>query len=414
MIQRIDDDPGIGGRPMRLLFVKQGLSWPRSSGHDVHCYHMMQSLGRLGHEVALLTVGPPRAEAVAGLDLSAMLWMQGAGAVSGEAVEASRVPRTRLQERFRSYWGIDESRINAVARAARDFDADAVVAVGLDVLPYLLGVSGSSRVWYAADEWAWHHLSLVRPGAPRSWGELKQAAVKGLYERAYAPLLDRIWVVSEADRRAMRLVAGRRPIDVIANGVDADHYRPADPAPSEVERSCVFWGRLDFGPNIQALEWFARKVWPMVRRQAPDATFTIYGFRPSAEVIALGGKDGIEIVPDLPDLREEIARHQVVVLPFVSGGGIKNKLLEAAGMGKAAICSSRAIGGLRVDGGLPFAAAGHPYEWVEALLSLWSNPEQRYRSGAEARRWVVDRHSWAAAADLAAEALGRTPVGSPR
>ena len=43
----------------------------------------------------------------------------------------------------------------------------------------------------------------------------------------------------------------------------------------------------------------------------------------------------MELHPDLPDIRSEVARRQVVVLPFVSGGGIKNKFLEAAAMGKA-------------------------------------------------------------------------------
>ena len=44
---------------MRLLFVKDALAWPRSSGHDVHSYHMMLALTRLGHEVGLLTATEP-------------------------------------------------------------------------------------------------------------------------------------------------------------------------------------------------------------------------------------------------------------------------------------------------------------------------------------------------------------------
>ena len=55
---------------MRLLFVKETLAWPRSSGHDVHCFYMMQALSRLGHEVALVTATAPAAEAVAGLPLA--------------------------------------------------------------------------------------------------------------------------------------------------------------------------------------------------------------------------------------------------------------------------------------------------------------------------------------------------------
>jgi polysaccharide biosynthesis protein PslH len=390
---------------MRLLFVKPTLSWPRSSGHDVHCYEMMRALSGRGHEVSLATVEEPQPGALEGLKLARHHRLDGDAPVADGAVE----PATRLQERFRSYWGIDGSHVRAVARAAHDGGADAVVAVGLDVLPYLLGVSDALRVWYAADEWTWHHLSLLRPGRPDTWEHARQALVKGLYERAYAPILDRVWVVSESDRRAMLRVAGARAVDVIANGVDAAHYHPCD-AP-EAERTCVFWGRLDFEPNVQALEWFCRRAWPLVRREAPDARFAIYGFRPSAAVRALACRDGIDLVADMPDLREEVARHQVVVLPFVSGGGIKNKLLEAAAMARPIVCSTRACGGLRGEGPLPVVEAWGGRDWAGALLDLWRDETRRRRLGSEARNWVLAHHSWDAAARLAEEALGRSFVG---
>ena len=68
----------------------------------------------------------------------------------------------------------------------------------------------------------------------------------------------------------------------------------------------------------------------------------------------------MKIIPDLPDLREEIAAHQVVVLPFVSGGGIKNKLLEAAAMGKAVVCTRAGLRGPARVGGNHAAAGGFP------------------------------------------------------
>ena len=40
---------------MKLLFIKQSLSWPRSSGHDVHGFHMMKACAALGHDVSLAT-----------------------------------------------------------------------------------------------------------------------------------------------------------------------------------------------------------------------------------------------------------------------------------------------------------------------------------------------------------------------
>lgn len=387
---------------MRLLFVKDSLSWPRSSGHDVHCFHMMQALTRLGHEVGLLTAAAPLPEAVAGLPLAFQRTFPGRGEPA-----AGPAPDYRwLQRKFQSYWGIDENRVRAVGRSAFDMNADGVVVVGLNVLPYLGAVKDKLRVWYAADEWAWHHVSQVRLSKPGTWGETKQALIKGLYERAYRPMLDRVWVVTDADRRAMRWVAGVKGIDVVPNGVDAEHFQPLE-VPQR-ERSCTFWGRLDFGPNVQALEWFCGRVWPRVRAAHPDATFTVYGFSPTPAVRALVGRDGIELIPDLPDLRPAVASHGVVVFPFVSGGGIKNKFLEAAAMGKAVVCSPVALNGLREPSASGTVLAKSPDDWARALGELWSDAARRAAAGAAARRWVLEHHSWDTAARTASEGLTKS------
>ena len=277
------------------------------------------------------------------------------------------------------------------------------MVVGLDVLPYLGGVKGPLRIWYAADEWVWHHLSQFRFGDRSTWINLREAAVKGLYERAFAPFMDRVWVVSETDDRAMRRVVGPGKVVVVPNGVDSEFFRPCTVI--ETARSCVFWGRLDFGPNIQAIQWFCSRVWPILRKAVPDATFTIYGFNPTEPVQALVGREGVSLVSDLPDLRDEIARHAVVVLPFVSGGGIKNKLLEAASSAKAIVASSTALNGLRQPERVPMVCVQTGSAWVQAILDLWKDEARRHRLGREAREWVIQNHTWSMAAQQAVSGL---------
>jgi glycosyltransferase involved in cell wall biosynthesis len=269
--------------------------------------------------------------------------------------------------------------VRAVADAAQRAAADAVVTTGRDGLAYLAAVRGPVRVWYAADEAFWHHASQVQLRRPRTWGQITLAVVNGVYERAHRQLADRVWVVTEADRRAMRVVGGVRAVDVIPNGVDADHFAPRD-GPQR-ERSCAFWGRLDFGPNVQALEWFCRAVWPRVRAATPDAALAVYGFNPTPAVRALAGRDGVELVPDLPDLRPAVAAHPVAVLPFVSGGGIKNKFLEAAAMGKAVVCSPTALNGLRRPDECGARVARSAGEWAAALAGSGSTRRPARRPG---------------------------------
>ena len=126
---------------MHFLFVKHELSYPRVSGHDVHTYWMMRSLHEAGHEISLLTVEPSGQPAIEAIDLKNNL------VFSPTAVEDdSQLGLTRLQTKFCSYWGIPNNRIREVANHSRELKADTVVAVGLDVLPYLSLVKDASRV----------------------------------------------------------------------------------------------------------------------------------------------------------------------------------------------------------------------------------------------------------------------------
>lgn len=395
-------------RFLRILFVKENLAWPRTSGHDVHTYHMMRALAQRGHVVALATTLDPSPEAIRGLTLEFQRTLD-----SFPMPAAPPIPTlSRLQQRFRSYWGIDPLRIAAVRLAADRARADAVVIVGLGVLPYFGALEGTIRVWYAADEWAWHHLSQFQWLTPSTWGNLRQALVKGSYERAFRRLVDRIWVVSDTDRRVMRLVSGVRNVDVLANGVDADYYQ-AGIGPTR-PKSCVFWGRLDFGPNVQALQWFCRYVWPQLRRQAADASFSIYGFNPTPEIQALAQCDGVRLSPNLPDLRAEVTQHEVVVFPFISGGGIKNKLLEAACMGMAIVCTPRTTSGLREAAEAPFRLVQSRDDWVRQVMTLWRDSAARTKLGRDARQWVIKNHSWQTTAEFAEKGLEESRQQRPR
>lgn len=391
----------------RILFVKERMAWPRSSGHDVHTFYMMQALAESRHSVALATFDVSPAEATANGGLEAEFCFSDAI----PQVNPAPVVLTKWQEKFRNYWGISHERIQWVANVAKEFHADVVVVSGLNVLPYLGALPPeTTKIWYAADEWIWHHWSQLRALQKSTWHEAKDGLLKGMYERAYRPMIDRNWVVSAADAKAFRWLIGCRNNDVIPNGVDANYYAPGNETPAE--NSCVFWGRLDFGPNIQAVEWFCNRVWPKVRAQVPDAKFNIFGFQPGAEVLAFHGKNGVNITADLPDIRTAVRSNAVVVLPFVSGGGIKNKLLEAAAMGMPTIATPRVVAGL--NGQPPIPAYRAPSEWATVLVELWQNYAKRERLGRDIRSWVVEHHTWSACADIVTDGIRMSRKPQPK
>jgi glycosyltransferase involved in cell wall biosynthesis len=371
---------------MRLLFVKPSLVWPRTSGHDVYCYFMMRELAKLGATVSLATADPLDPKAVEDVALEATFEL------SSDEDETTGLSLSGLRERFRSFWGINRSHIASVQDLVSRTRPDVVIAFGLPALPYLAGVKGPVRVWAMADEWVYHHLSQLHVFDRSSWHHAHSAVIKGLYERAYRGLVDRAWAVSDTDRRAAHWFAGIRHVDLLPNGVDTDFYRPM-PEPVTPD-TAVFWGRLDFEPNIDALVWFCREVWPDVLRAIPTAKFTIIGYNPTPVVEDLAKLPRVELMPNVDDLRAEVCRHAVVALPMVSGGGIKNKLLEGAAMARPIVCTPRARMDLRSRGTLPVVVAQTAEEWVTSLASIWRDEQRRRDLGADARRWVAEFYSW--------------------
>ncbi len=384
---------------LRLLFAKRQLAYPLAQGHDVRAFNMMRSFGELGHQVGLATFESPSARALDGLRLDYVT------AVREQKVQTlpPGAPLTWLQRRFASYFGASLEDIRGLGAAVGEYRPDAVIGLGPDILPYLVGSGAHRPVWYVADEWVSHYGSLARLTQPKTWGHLGTAAIWGLYQRAFVQSLDRIWVVTDRDALAMQRWAGAPRVDALPNGVDAEYYVPQPVV--ERPRTAVFWGRLDFSPNLQALEWFCTAIWPALRARHADAEFRIIGFCAGNQARTLARLPGVVLSPDLPDLRAAVCEHAVVVMPFQSGGGIKNKLLEGASLGRAIVCTPFACRGLR---GTPaVVVASRAQEWTDAISHLWANADARQQLGAEARAWVLREHSWKRTAEDAAASLRR-------
>jgi len=75
-------------------------------------------------------------------------------------------------------------------------------------------------------------------------------------------------------------------------------------------------------------------------------------------------------------------------------------------MGRAIVCTDVACTGLR--SAPPAIIANNPKDFIEAILQLWRSPETQSQLGAKARSWVVEHHSWEAAAVEAIRSLGET------
>jgi glycosyltransferase involved in cell wall biosynthesis len=198
-------------------------------------------------------------------------------------------------------------------------------------------------------------------------------------------------LVSQQDARWLRRIVPGAAVSVVPNGVDAEYFRPAGIAINP--REIVFSGIMGFPPNIAATEYFARQVFPKIRAAIPDCQWNIVGGNPSPEVQALAGPN-IRVTGFVPDLRPWLEQAAVVVSPLVSGGGMKNKILEAWAMGKAVVATPLGCAGVGVRDGVDLLVAHNASEFAAKTVHLLTHPGEARKIGLCAQQAVVANYAW--------------------
>jgi sugar transferase (PEP-CTERM/EpsH1 system associated) len=242
----------------------------------------------------------------------------------------------------------------------------------------------------------WRQYALSRRG-PMRWLYAREARLLGDEERRRAEQCDATLVVAETEAGLLRAIAPRASgrIAVLPNGVDTDYFDPARPCETPFppgSRPIVFTGVMDYYANVDGVRWFADDVLPRVRARVADALFAIVGSSPTAEIKALGNREGILVTGRVPDIRPYLAHAAVVVAPLRIARGVQNKVLEALAMAKRVVATPNALQGIQspASGAVDVAADG------DAMAGLICDRlEQGGRHVAEARRFVLDHYGWA-------------------
>ncbi|HSD08562.1 glycosyltransferase [Flavobacterium sp.] len=124
--------------------------------------------------------------------------------------------------------------------------------------------------------------------------------------------------------------------------------------PSFKERNnFIFIGNFLHEPNWNAVQYLKQSIWPLIRKQLPDAELHIYGAYPSQKVNQLHQpKEGFQIKGRANDANEVVQKARIVLAPLRFGAGIKGKLIEAMQCGTPSITTS--IGAESMHGQFPW------------------------------------------------------------
>lgn len=406
---------------MRILALSAQVPYPPHHGKAMRDYHLLAGLARR-HGVELLCLVRDEAEAAAAAPLAGLFPFR---AVTRPALQLPRrLAALALSGRPDMVWQTSSPEFRqALVSSLEKERPDLLLVEGLEMAAYGLEARQRSGIPVVLDEHNAEHLIQQRaweiarrrpPDWPKALYSWLQARRLRRFEGHACRTLAHVIAVSAEDRRALERLAPGIHVTVIPNGLDTEEYAPlttaAPPGPPRV----VFTGQMSYRPNVDAVQWFAAAIWPLIREQEPQAHFQIVGRDPPPQVQALGRLAGIEVTGPVPDDRPYIGGADVYVLPMRFGGGVRFKLLQALSMERAMVSTplgAEGVEGLHDREHLFLAETAAAFSG--GVVHLLRHPQERARVGAAGRALIQAHYDWRALVPrfaAALEAAGRQEV----
>ena len=228
----------------------------------------------------------------------------------------------------------------------------------------------------------------TEPGAQRVAHRFFAQAAHAL-ERKWLPRFSRILTASEEDAAHVLHRAPRATVTVYPNAI------PLPPLPSvSREPVVIFSGNLEYHPNISAVRFFRREVWPLLRSRWPDLIWRLVGKNPEAVLRWISGDARIEVRGPVPDAIPELARAQVAVAPILAGSGTRLKILEAWAAGVPVVSTRLGVEGLPAEDGCHVLLADNGTDFAQAISRILECRELQQKLAGSGRRLVEDRFTW--------------------
>lgn len=196
---------------------------------------------------------------------------------------------------------------------------------------------------------------------------------------------DAVVALTERDRASLESLLPSVQIERIPLAVDLREM-PLDPAGNG--RDVLFVGNFIHPPNVEAAERLVRSIFPQVVARRQDARLVVVGDAPPASLQSAGNVAVMGRVADLDPLVDAAA---VVVAPLESGGGMRVKVLDALGAGKAIVASPLALEGIDTEA---VVVADSDSEFADAIVALLDDATRRSALGRAAREWAETHLVW--------------------
>lgn len=373
---------------MKILFLSRWFPCPSNNGARIRRFNLLRGLSD-ENEVSLVSFTEPGdVSSLEGLrlrDWEVVPW-KGFDSRSPKGLLGffSRTPRSLIDT-------YSQQMEKTIRKTLLRVSFDMIIASDLTMASYGHLFQETPAILEELETGAYHQRLIETRSHPEKLRYRLTWAKLGAYLRRLLPRFQLCTVVSEDERHLLtQLAPDYTAIEVVPNGVDLDAYPFRDH--NMDPKSLIFCGSCDYGPNYQGISWFIEKVYPLIKAREPEVSLRVTGNNlPLLPTIPGSGVTQTGYVEDVKPL---VSAACVSVVPILSGGGTRLKILESMALGTPVVSTSKGAEGLKVADGENLMIGDSPESFAEAVLRLVKNEQLRKQIAHEARKLVQENYDW--------------------
>jgi glycosyltransferase involved in cell wall biosynthesis len=384
---------------MRILWAVPYLPWPTTSGGKLRQYQLLRALAQRGHRITLLV----QAKSPLTPDIEAQL-----SPLLERLIYLPRRPLRHPKTVCAALFGAPPllACVNGFAPQLRD-RFDRLLDEHWDVVqiehsyacqPFLSVLQRRRRPFLLTEHNVESKLSGATYNKLPGWLQPLAHYDRWRYQRWEQQVMRHarcVVAVTADDADALARISGR-PARVVINGVDRAAF--AGVAPNPASQRVLFVGNYEYAPNVDAVEWAVRHIFPRVWKTLPGARFAVCGFA-LPERWRRGYPDArIEWHGYISSLTAMQNASALFLAPLRDGGGSKLKVLEALAASLPLVSTAQGVSGLALQAGTHYLAGATAHDLAAQIVYGLRHPEQSRRIGLAGRAAVASAYDWQTAA----------------
>ena len=377
---------------MKILLLTKKFPYPTKDGESIAVHSLSKQLLSLGAEVHLLSmnttkhytdvsavrphIGQYASVTTCPVDNKITVWAALQNLFSGESYHISRFA-------LKSY-------SNELQKLLTTHKFDVVLLESVYLTPYIADIREASKASvvmraHNIEYEIWQRIANNSTNPLKKWYLGLQVGRLRAYEHSQLALLDGLITFTHRDMEKYCAAGYQGPELVSPIGINTEEYKYDLKLPQQ--ETVAFIGSLDWQPNIEGLQWFLNKVWPLVIAARPQAECHIAGRNPSRAIMDIS-QAGVVIHGEVGDAQVYVRSHPISIVPLLSGSGMRVKILEAMALARCTVTTSVGAEGIDTS---TMLVADDPATFASHIITVLVDKKQQKKLGRRAADYCA-RH----------------------